>query len=157
MPTWWNVPSVWSPDAFMLRQIHRGPRIVFNGSGAVCTDTIHRIRTKGYVSGEELAAASLNSVTAAFAEIRGRSYGGGVLELEPSEAEALPFPTPTPAVDLEEVDSLFRSGDERAAIELVDSATVRSAGLSEAELETLRSIADKMSNRRIRRKRRKRQ
>ena len=156
MPTWWNVPSVWIPDAFMLRQIHRAPRIIFNGSGSVCTDTIHRIRTKGCVSGEDLAGVSINSVTSAFAEIRGRSYGGGVLELEPREAEALPFPTPTPAVDMAEIDSLFRSGANMEAVDVVDLATIRSAGLSEAEVRTLRDISEKMSNRRIRRKRRKR-
>ena len=41
-----------------------------------------------------LAAASINSVTFAFSEVMGRSYGGGVLELEPREAEPLPFPSP---------------------------------------------------------------
>ena len=156
MPTWWNVPSVWIPDAFLLRQIHKGPRIVSNDSGAVCTDTIHRIRTKGSVSGKELASVSLNSLTAAFVEIRGRSYGGGVLELEPSEAEELPFPTPTPLLDLNEVDSLFRSGQASEAANLIDSVTLRRAGLSEADVEILRNISQKMSSRRIRRKRRRR-
>ncbi len=156
MPTWWNVPSLWIPDAFMLRQIHRGPRIISNDSGAVCTDTIHRIRTKGWVSGKELASVSLNSVTSAFAEIMGRSYGGGVLELEPSEAEALPLPTPTPELDLDELDSLFRSGSGSAAIDLIDSVSVRSAGLSVADVEVLRGIWQKMSRRRISRKRRRR-
>ena len=156
MPKWWNVPSVWTPDAFLLRQIHQGPRIISNGSGAVCTDTIHRIRTKGWVSGKDLAAVSMNSLTSAFAEIRGRSYGGGVLELEPSEAEALPIPAPTSTLDIDELDSLVRSGATLAAIDQIDRETLQSEGLSASDVETLRGIWKKMSERRIRRRKRRR-
>lgn len=157
MPKWWNVPSVWIPDAFLLRQIHRGPRIISNGSGAVCTDTIHRLRTKGWVTGRDLAAVSMNSLTSAFAEIRGRSYGGGVLELEPSEAESLPIPAPTAALDIDKLDSLVRSGNTSAAVDQIDRETALSAGLSASDVETLRNIWQKMSERRIRRKRRRTQ
>jgi hypothetical protein len=38
MPNWWNVPSLWIPDAFLLRQIHTGPRLVANMASATCTD-----------------------------------------------------------------------------------------------------------------------
>ena len=157
MPKWWNVPSVWAPDAFMLRQIHKGPRIISNGSGAVCTDTIHRIRTKGWVSGKDLAAASMNSLTSAFAEIRGRSYGGGVLELEPTEAESLPFPVPTSTLDIDELDSLVRSGAISEAVDRIDCFTLQSEGLTPSDVATLRDIWRKMSGRRIRRKRRRTQ
>ncbi len=157
MPKWWNVPSVWTPDAFMLRQIHKGPRIISNGSGAVCTDTIHRIRTKGWVSGEDLAAVSMNSLTSAFAEIRGRSYGGGVLELEPTEAEALPFPNPTSNLDIDELDSLVRNGAVLETVEQIDRETLESEGLTSSDIATLRDIWQKMSGRRIRRKRRRAQ
>ena len=154
MPKWWNVPSVWTPDAFLLRQIHKGPRIISNGSGAVCTDTIHRIRTKGWVSGKDLAAVSMNSMTSAFSEIRGRSYGGGVLELEPTEAEALPFPVPTSTLDIDELDSLVRTGAISQAIDQIDRETLQSEGLTASDMDTLRAIWQKMSGRRIRRKRR---
>ena len=157
MPKWWNVPSVWTPDAFLLRQIHKGPRIISNGSGAVCTDTIHRIRTKGWVSGKDLAAVSMNSLTSAFSEIRGRSYGGGVLELEPTEAESLPFPAPASTLDIDELDSLVRTRAISEAIEQIDRETLQSEGLAPSEIATLRAIWRKMSGRRIRRKRRRTQ
>ncbi len=157
MPKWWNVPSVWTPDAFLLRQIHKGPRIISNGSGAVCTDTIHRIRTKGWVSGKDLAAVSMNSLTSAFSEIRGRSYGGGVLELEPTEAESLPFPVPISTLDIDELDSLVRSGTISEAVDRIDRETLQSEGLAPSEIAALRAIWRKMSGRRIRRKRRRTQ
>jgi adenine-specific DNA-methyltransferase len=86
---WYIVPSVWVPDAFMLRQIHYHPKIVLNDAKATCTDTIHRVRFKNSLDKKYFAGAFLNSLTFSFSEIIGRSYGGGVLELEPNEAVPL--------------------------------------------------------------------
>ena len=154
MPNWWNVPSVWVPDAFLLRQIHRSPRIIANSCGATCTDTIHRVRAKSYVSGEDLAAVSINSLTAAFAEIRGRSYGGGVLEIEPMEAEALPYPNPSAAIGLNELDLMVRSSGVCATIDEVDKRVLAPSGLADSDVRTLKEIWQRMSARRIQRKRR---
>lgn len=153
-PNWWRVPSVWVPDAFLLRQIHDGPRIIRNHAGATSTDTIHRLSVHAGVDAAVLAAASVNSLTFAFAEIRGRSYGGGVLELEPSEAESLPFPHPTSTLCLEEVDTIVRTRGSAYALDRVDSVVLRSAGLSATDIERLRTIWRKLSARRAARKRR---
>lgn len=120
---WWVVPSIWTPDAFLLRQIHDHPRIIANLTGATSTDTIHRVRMLNGIPPAKLAAASVNSVTFAFAEVMGRSYGGGVLELEPREAEGLPFPNPRPLTmrDVATVDRLLRRGELTAALDLVDA------------------------------------
>jgi len=67
--------SVWTPDAFLLRQIHDHPRIIANLAGATSTDTIHRVRIVNGTSPIKLAAASVNSATFAFSEVMGRSYG----------------------------------------------------------------------------------
>jgi adenine-specific DNA methylase len=60
---WWVVPSVWTPDAFMLRQIYDHPRIIANGAGATSTDTIHRVRILNGLPPARLATGSVNSVT----------------------------------------------------------------------------------------------
>ncbi|OBK51958.1 class I SAM-dependent methyltransferase [Mycobacterium kubicae] len=119
---WWRTPSLWVPDLFLLRQIHRAPRLTVNAAAATSTDTVHRVRVKPEVEPTALAAVFHNSATFAFAEILGRSYGGGILELEPAEAEQLPIPAPT-AADIElavDVDLLLRAGEAEKALDLVD-------------------------------------
>lgn len=153
-PNWWRVPSVWTPDAFLLRQIHDGPRIIENRAGATSTDTIHRVRVKHGVSAGELAAASVNSLTFAFSEIRGRSYGGGVLELEPTEAEGLPYPRPSGKVEVDELDRWSREKRPEKLLDEVDRALLSDAGLTASEIKTLRGIWQKLFRRRVGRKRR---
>ena len=152
LPNWWFVPSIWSPDAFMLRQIYDGPRIVHNPGNIVCTDTIHRVRATSAMDSSQLAAVSMNSLTYAFAEIRGRSYGGGVLELEPTEAESLPFPVPRTKIDIDALNWLARQESTERVLDWVDGAVLEPAGLTRSEIKTLRNIWHKLFTRRLRRK-----
>ena len=43
---WYSVPSIWIPDAFLLRRSNVYPKFVLNGIDAVSTDTMHRIKIK---------------------------------------------------------------------------------------------------------------
>jgi adenine-specific DNA methylase len=154
---WWVVPSVWTPDAFMLRQIHDHPRIVANDTAATSTDTIHRVRALGGVPAAALAAASINSATFAFSEVVGRSYGGGVLELEPREAEQLPIPDPAQITDhdIARVDELIRAGDVAAALDHMDrTVLVGRLGLDPALVDELRAVWVRLRDRRMDRSRR---
>lgn len=152
--SWWVVPSVWVPDAFLLRQIHDHPRIIANDAGATSTDTIHRVRLLNGVRPTGLAAASVNSATFAFAEILGRSYGGGVLELEPREAEALPFPDPSPLDEavVKHVDQLVRTGRLLEAADVVDRLLlVEHHGFSPELVWELRQAWKRLRDRRLER------
>jgi len=119
---WFSTPSLWIPDLFMLRQIHRAPRLTVNAAAATSTDTVHRLRLISPVDPLALAAVFHNSATFAFAEIMGRSYGGGILELEPREAEQLPIPPPAcPDGELaRDVDLLLKANETEKALDLVD-------------------------------------
>ncbi|MDX6626569.1 MAG: hypothetical protein QOE56_1558 [Solirubrobacterales bacterium] len=146
---WWAVPSRWTPDAFLLRQIYDHPRIIANLTDATSTDTIHRVRMLNGVPPIKLAAASINSATFAFSEVMGRSYGGGVLELEPREAEGLPFPSPKGLTmrDVSKVDKLLRGGELTAALDHVDTKLL--GHLDPGLVQELRAIWERLRDRRL--------
>ena len=151
---WYIVPSVWTPDAFMLRQIHNYPKLILNSADATCTDTIHRVRIRGKGDARVISAAFLNSLTFAFVEITGRSYGGGVLELEPNEAEQLPIPMiGAEELDIVQLDKLLREKDIYAVLEITDEILLKKGlGFSNKEVQQLRGIWEKLRDRRVNRK-----
>ena len=148
------VPQSWDPEAFMLRQIDRIPKIVINETSAINTDTLHKIRFKQNVNGEHVAAAMLNSFTLAQCEITGRSYGGGVMTFEPGEVRKLKIPMiGAEKIDVKYVDACMREKNIYAALEYVDNILlVDGLGLNVKEVQQLRGIWEKLSGRRRRRK-----
>jgi len=151
---WYVTPSLWTPQAFLLRQIHAYPKLIANQAHAISTDTIHRVKIRQGVNPNTMAATFFNSLTFAFAEVIGRSYGGGLLELEPNEAERLPLPlVRAAALDIQQLDTLVRAGDINAALDRTDAVLLREGlGLSAHECRMLRGIWEKLRDRRINRK-----
>jgi len=151
---WYLVPSIWIPDAFMLRQVHSYPKLVINEAAATCTDTLHRVRFNEGFEGKRVAAAFLNSVTFAFSEVKGRSYGGGVLTFEPSEAEDLPLPLlNSEKLDLDEIDKLVRQNEIDAVLDITDQVLlVEGLGMSVEDVRRVRAIWKQLRNRRFNRK-----
>ena len=151
---WYAVPAVWTPDAFVFRQIYDFPRVVLNSTGATATDTIHRMKCRA--SPEQTVANTYTHLTAASAEIVGRSYGGGVLELEPTEATNLLIPAELcDAMTVDECDELIRQNRLADVLHHNDRAVLRTQiGLSAKECAQLRAIWEKMRDRRLSRRRR---
>jgi adenine-specific DNA methylase len=149
---WFQVPATWVPDGFLFRQIYDFPRLVKNNAGATCTDTIHRFSMKNG-NATSLIASTYSHLTAASAEIEGRSYGGGVLELEPTEAERLLVPSKTNAsLPLREADALIRQGKLKAVLEENDRRLLREhVGLSATDCRRLKEVWIKLRERRHRR------
>ncbi len=151
---WYAVPSVWIPDGFVFRQIYNFPRMVLNQAKVTSTDTIHRLTCK--TRPEHVIANTYTYLTAASAEIEGRSYGGGVLELEPTEAERLLMPAKlAAALPLDECDRMTRAGGlDDVLAENSRLVLMGVMGLSRAECTLLRNIWTKMRDRRLARSRR---
>lgn len=153
---WYTVPSTWVPSGFLLRQIHDYPKFVTNETDATCTDTIHRVRYKGQDDdARAFFAATHNSLTWAFSEFIGRSYGGGVLELEPNEAEELPIPTKNwENISLERVDELLRTEGPEAVLQYTDKVLLEDGlGLATKQIQDLRDIWQTLQQRRLGRSR----
>lgn len=94
---WWRVPTVRVADLFLTYMNHDVPRLVSNGAKAAHLNSIHGVTLNGCnraLGAELLPIAMLNSVTMLGAELVGRSYGGGILKVEPKEADLLPMPSP---------------------------------------------------------------
>lgn len=93
---WWRVPLVEVPDLFLTYMNHDRPRLVANAAGVHILNSLYGVKlcAERRAAGMELLPlACLNSVTLLGAEVVGRSYGGGLLKLEPREADRLPVPS----------------------------------------------------------------
>ena len=150
--SWWSVPSISQPSGFMLRQVSTYLRLLSNDAGATSTDTVHRVFAKPGVDMRKLTVAALNSATIAMSEVLGRSYGGGLLEVEPTEAVSLPIPDPE-LVDealLTEVDGLLRGGNTEDAIALVDKRLMMDLlKFTESEMAIVRGASNRLRERRL--------
>jgi adenine-specific DNA-methyltransferase len=157
---WWRVPLPTSgvPKLLLTYCTHVHPRLVLNEAGVLHTNTIHSFSPlDGAPLARTLAAGFVNSLTLLSAELVGRSYGGGVLKLEPTEAERLLIP---PLYDLgdsllDEVDPLLRAGRLSKALDLVDPLVLGDGlGLGAKERQAIRAGAAQLRQRRHARGRR---
>lgn len=150
---WWALPlpKAGAPELLLTYCSNAHPRLVVNEARVLHTNTLHGARVVDAHQPAVLAASFYNSLTMLSAELVGRSYGGGVLKLEPSEAEALLVPRPTPEVEelLPEVDRLIRARDLEGALDLIDPVVLGSGlGLTDDEIASLRSGAERLRARR---------
>lgn len=148
---WFKVPSVHTAPIAMLKRAHHYPRLVLNRAGAFTTDTAYRIRPKVSDAGG-LVHSFVNSLTCLTAELEGRHYGGGVLELVPSEIERLLLPVrKTGAGDLRALDELIRTGAEAEdVLQTQDRTVLRGIGLARADCAMLHGAWDRLRKRRQR-------
>ena len=154
---WYIVPSVWVPDAFFLRRNNLYPKFVLNSCNAVSTDTMHRIKFNEGVNAENVLLSYYNSISFAFTEICGRSYGGGVLEILPGEVGNIMLPIVDHIDDklktflLQQIDVIVRNDqDIEKALDLVDQKLlIEVLGIDRDVCVSCRKIWKKMQKRRL--------
>lgn len=88
---WFDVPSIWSSEGFFFKRSDKYPKMLVNQCNVYITDSGYRIKMKKMYHIENLTFSFYNTFTLLMAEIMGRSYGGGVLELTPNEFKSLPI------------------------------------------------------------------
>ena len=147
---WYTVPSVYSTKIGMLKRAHDTPRLIYNQIDAFTTDTAYRISTTECTP-EKLIYCFINALTALSAELEGRHYGGGVLELVPSEIEKLLVPLPS-SINSEicELDRLIRKTNMATVLEQQNQKVLGKLGLTQWDQDQLLAAWLRLKNRRQR-------
>jgi adenine-specific DNA-methyltransferase len=160
---WWRVPLVSIADLFLTYMDHLCPRLITNEAGVHHLNSLYGVKlrpNRRTVGRDLLPLSSLNSITILGAEMIGRSYGGGILKLEPTEADQLPMPAPellyTASKDLQvlrpHLAIEMRQGDMLSVVNAVDSVLLRKhLGLKTSELKILRDARVALFSRRTNR------
>ncbi|RON17561.1 SAM-dependent methyltransferase [Pseudomonas brassicacearum] len=147
---WYKVPSIYSTEIGMLKRCHEAPRLILNQVGAYTTDTAYRI-TSSFTDAENLVCSFLNPLTAITAELEGRYYGGGVLELVPSEIEKIYIPVIQGYQhDSATLNQLVKDGKVEEVIREHGGAILAELGVSKEDNEQLMKIWKKLRDRRLR-------
>lgn len=158
--TWYRVPLVKPADLLLTCMNADTPRLTTNLAVAHHLNSVHGV----YLASEYrelgkslLPLASLNSLTLLNAEMVGRTYGGGILKIEPKEADAWAMPAPEfvmrRATALrsvrEKVARKLGAGELMQAVDLVDKVLlIDSRQLSNGQLAIVRQARNELARRR---------
>ena len=151
---WYVVPNISSkPDAFFFKRCHHYPKLLKNCSDAYVTDSAYKVEMRGDYDLNSFIYSFYNTLTLTFSEIEGRYYGGGVLELTPSEYKKLPIPYVR--IDSNQFENFTIQFENKENIEQVllqnDFNILNSTlGLNKSELDKLGMIRTKLIAKRMR-------
>ena len=147
---WYVVPSVYASPVSLLKRCFEFPKAIWNRANALTTDTAYRVTPKS-MAAQALVGTFVNSLTALTAELEGRHYAGGVLELVPSEIERLLIPVSPLPDAVYALDAAIRQSFPPVVIlEQQDRRTICSSGISTSEADVLRAAWLRLHNRRQR-------
>lgn len=155
---WWRVPALAPADLLLTYMNADTSRLTTNQASARHLNSVHGVYLKDDVRGlarEVLPVASLNSFTLLGAELVGRSYGGGILKIEPREADRWWMPSAATMtahhdalVELKpRVQRLLQSKNLLGAVALVDKVVL--GALNDAQLQAVREDAAAFAHRRV--------
>jgi len=153
---WFVVPNVsYQPEGFFLKRGHFYPKILKNSANVFVTDSAYKIEMKNGYDIESFIYSFYNSLTLTLAELEGRYYGGGVLELVPSEFKNLALPYLK--ISKKEFSNYRKQFEKKKNIEIIldkfDYQILNtSLKLSKREIQKISKIRQKLLRKRFRKK-----
>ena len=145
---WFRVDMPSPPDGFATCARAGSPLLVLNRGECRNSNAVHSLTWKNdlAVTPEAVAVGFLTSAVSAWAELRGRRYGGGVLKIEPGTLKRIPVPLVEGSEDVfRELNDLIRQGEEEKARSAADQRVLRNGlGLGNHEIEVLRRTRTKL-------------
>ncbi|MGH2974705.1 MAG: Eco57I restriction-modification methylase domain-containing protein [Solirubrobacterales bacterium] len=149
---WFRVPHIERGSLFLSKRSHRYPRVIVNQAAAYTTDTIYRgeLLAEAGLSPAGLSACFHSSLTLLSAELEGRSFGGGVLELVPSEIARLSIAVVGGSEKwIDRLDETARGSVEEALVEETDGALVGAGALDREVVDQLHEARLELLARRL--------
>lgn len=151
---WFVIPNISTvPDGFFFKRCHNYPKLLKNEANVLVTDSAYKIIMFEDFTINQLIYSFYNSLTLTFAELEGRYYGGGVLELTPQEFKKLPIPMVS--VTDKFFNSFIKEFDAKSKIDDIlvkndDHILNSTIGLNSNEIKFLQSIRYKLIQKRMR-------
>ncbi|NVM55284.1 MAG: N-6 DNA methylase [Candidatus Helarchaeota archaeon] len=156
---WYSVPYVKIPDCFLTYMSNNIPKFCLNEANVSNSNTIHGVFFKDKKNIDFIIPAYYNTLTLLSIELRGRSYGGGVLKLETKEAESILIPN-IKNIEIKkqlkiisnEIDLLLRKNEINRVIELIDEIVlVDYFKINNNDIDKLKKAYLSLKNRRLKR------
>lgn len=149
---WYSIPGIWQSEGFFFKRSHLYPKLLENQAGAMVTDSAYRIKMLEGNCIKSLVYSFYNSLSLSLAELEGRFYGGGVLELTPNEFKSISIPYLKVSED--DYSSFINQFQTKKTIADISHKVDRTIlqdhfGLDDATITTLQEIKDKLSARRL--------
>jgi len=152
---WYRVPHIRRGKLMMTKRAHHYHRLLLNEADAYTTDTIYRGQMHPTYQGREtdLVATFQNTLTLLSSEIEGRTYGGGVLELVPSEVAKLIVPLCKTKDLITQIDLVSRTVDGQkdatnSVMKITDDFLIQQLPGYQDHLELLNSARRRLQSRR---------
>lgn len=151
---WYVIPNISTiPEAMFFKRSHLYPKLLKNDSNAFVTDSAYKVQIKDDYNLNSFIFSFYNSLTLLFSETNGRYYGGGVLELTPSEFKGLPLPYVTITNDdflsytrafesKNDIDSILKKYDYQILNPVLQ--------IDQEAIKKIRNIREKLFNKRMR-------
>jgi hypothetical protein len=157
---WWRVPGLVRAELLLPYMIGAEPHVAVNRCYALYPNSLHGLRLRNPALADRIALGLLTSLSLLSMELEGRSYGGGVLKLEPTEMQRVRLVLPTAGEaelheSFDDVDRLIRQGDFCAAVAVADELVLsRQLHMAPTDIERIQVGRAALVQRRLTRSRR---